>query len=706
MRFDTNRLVALLPAVYRLRDEERGDLRALLAVLAEQIGVVEENLEQLYDDQFIDTCADWVIPYIGALLGNTPLYDGAGDADAQPRLLFPDLAGPSFVPRVALRARPDVAKTLHFRARKATRLMLEELAADVTGWAAHLVEFFELLIWAQCIRNHLRLFSTQSPDVRRNELLDRIDGAFDTVSHTVDVRPPSQVNGWYEMRNIGFFLWRLRSYEINHADAWTSSNFPYRFRANPLGIDAPLFTRPMRDEAVGTVERGVPGPIRQSLFRDDLRAFYDNLPDDAPPDLLRSISIRADLADIPPEQICPRDLTNWTQPAGNMVAIDVTTGRIAFGATLAIPLVVRVSYHYGFSADLGGGTYARSAWLLKDDVAVDVIRVDKGSAIPTLHDALVAWKTTAHSKKNTVIALGDDRTYDETTQLVIDPPDGWSLTIQADDHTRPHIRSASPIVIRCGDGATVTFSGLLIEGSLEIGRLAGTVRLFHSTLVPDASHPSVDVNVTQAVPVDTFRLQAAFSITGAIRLPSDGHGIELYDCIVDGAGNPAIAGPSLTIERTTVFGAVAVREMPMASESIFTDVVTVDRRQQGCVRFSFVPRQSLTPRRYRCQPDLEIRRRLALAEKKAAKRLVLKYKSIAADVVPFLVPSFTSDRYGEPGYAQLHLNCPQQIRQGAEDGAEMGAFCHLKQPQREANLRRRLDEYLPFGLQPAFIYVT
>jgi len=36
----------------------------------------------------------------------------------------------------------------------------------------------------------------------------------------------------------------------------------------------------------------------------------------------------------------------------------------------------------------------------------------------------------------------------------------------------------------------------------------------------------------------------------------------------------------------------------------------------------------------------------------------------------------------------------------------MGAFSHVKQPQRESNLRIRLDEYLPFGLQAGILYVT
>jgi hypothetical protein len=70
------------------------------------------------------------------------------------------------------------------------------------------------------------------------------------------------------------------------------------------------------------------------------------------------------------------------------------------------------------------------------------------------------------------------------------------------------------------------------------------------------------------------------------------------------------------------------------------------------------------------------------------------------------VPSFTALRYGLPGYGQLRLATPREIRTGAEDGSEMGVFCHLKQPQRQTNLRIRLDEYLPLGLVPGVVFVT
>src|SRR6516162_4411223 len=56
---------------------ERGPLKSLIAVIAEQIEVLEEHLWQSYDDHFIETCQEWVVPYIGDLVGVKGLWDAA-----------------------------------------------------------------------------------------------------------------------------------------------------------------------------------------------------------------------------------------------------------------------------------------------------------------------------------------------------------------------------------------------------------------------------------------------------------------------------------------------------------------------------------------------------------------------------------------------------------------------------------------------------
>src|SRR5262245_18803725 len=135
MSFDAQRLYNLLPAIYRSRDAaEGGPLEELLAVIAEQVAVVEEDLDQLHDDQFIETCADWVVPYIGDLIGYRPLHSEAA------RISSP---------------RAEVANTIAYRRRKGTAAMLEQLAFDVTDWKARAVEFFERLAATQYM-NHPR----------------------------------------------------------------------------------------------------------------------------------------------------------------------------------------------------------------------------------------------------------------------------------------------------------------------------------------------------------------------------------------------------------------------------------------------------------------------------------------------------------------------------------------------------------------------
>src|SRR3954463_15575257 len=135
MRMSPEALYALLPAIYRSRDAEEGyPLRELIAVIAEQAAVVEESIEQLYDDQFIETCADWVAPYIGDVIGYRTLY-GLTDKIGSPRA--------------------EVANTIAYRRRKGTASVLEQLARDVTGWDARVVEFFQRLATTQYM-NHRR----------------------------------------------------------------------------------------------------------------------------------------------------------------------------------------------------------------------------------------------------------------------------------------------------------------------------------------------------------------------------------------------------------------------------------------------------------------------------------------------------------------------------------------------------------------------
>jgi hypothetical protein len=188
-------------------------------------------------------------------------------------------------------------------------------------------------------------------------------------------------------------------------------------------------------------------------------------------------------------------------------------------------------------------------------------------------------------------------------------------------------------------------------------------------------------------------------IVGAIHATDEAQ-VRISDSIVDSTDPTAVAygglldgtaGAPLEITNSTVIGKVHTLFMVLASNTIFlaelglSDAwhapVRAERLQQGCVRFSYVPPGARLPRQYRCQPQT------------------------AGDATR-VRPTFTSLRYGDAGYGQLSSRCAAEIRRGADDDAEMGAFHHLYQPQREANLRARLDEYLRFGLEAGIFYAS
>src|SRR5262249_21040277 len=72
---ETGELFDLLPTLYRVRDADHGTaLQALLHVLEREARVVDRDIEQLYENWFIETCDPWVVPYIGDLLGVRRLH--------------------------------------------------------------------------------------------------------------------------------------------------------------------------------------------------------------------------------------------------------------------------------------------------------------------------------------------------------------------------------------------------------------------------------------------------------------------------------------------------------------------------------------------------------------------------------------------------------------------------------------------------------
>lgn len=767
MTLSPERLYQLLPVAHRMRDAEIGSpLGALLGIISEQVNAVEEDIARLYDNWFIETCEDWVVPYIGDLIGFEPAQAAGLPPTAvttrEGRLLDDVLA-----PRQA------VANTLGYRRRKGTLALLEELALSLTGWPADAVEFYKRLRWTQHL-DHQRPLRARSADLRDGSALSRLASPFDTMARSVDIRRPdsNRRTGFYNIPSVGVFLWRLKSYSVTRAPAYCQeSDGPHCYSFSIIGNDAPLFNdpRPNKQPPLVTGETNVPGRIALDALR-ELTSLEPATAIASAKYYGQDASVAVYAPDwptkgatqpVPREMIVPSDLSDWHYRAQrNQIGLDPARGRMVFPVGQLPKKGVWVDYRYGFSADMGGGEYMRSVSqpeiytlynVTKDlsqtgsfatiNAALDQWRADQKALGPEPGDETLepAWRAASEKLRAAVVEIHDSAAYSEP--LIVALEAGEYLQLRAAVGARPVLRMLDytgerPDALTIGgrkssrfklDGIVVLGRNIQVNGPdpSDATRTADDdlcdVVIRHCTLVPGwgldcgcepkrPNEPSLEILNCRA------RFSIEHSILGPIFVADSETGgdpvdISVCDSIVDatspdrvavGAFDLPLAFARMRFLRSTVIGEVQCHAIALAHDAIFTSMVRVGRRQIGCMRFCYVPQGSRTPKRFECQPDTALS---ALDEKCGCATNEEKARCRDGELLR-VKPLFNSLRYGHPDYCQLARDCATEISAGASDESEMGAFHDLFQPQRLANLRAALDQYTPAGNEAGIFLAT
>jgi hypothetical protein len=801
------RLWQVLPAVYRTADTDSltvpGPLRELINRIGAQMAVARRSIDRLWADQSIETCDNWVVPYIGDLLSTNLIINL--DPAAQ---------------------RLDVANTIHYRRRKGTVELLEELAGDITGWTPHVVEGFRRLartrhgldpaigpaafgsarpaeVTKLLQAEGLTGLLTGGPaggyaDLRSSHGAALANTAFDESFHTADFRAGQGALGHFGIPKLLVFLWRLTSFEVTAtpvevADCTSSSTSQYVF--DPTGREIPLFlpqpTVPDYFSETWTQAREwqVPGPLTTSLDR----------------------AIRG--TGTPPSRPYPHTGVPYSLGGAQLASIWPEIGR--FAADGPPPESFTVYYHYGFPSRVGAGPYDRELLGEPPSQAGDDTPVSGGGSLKSALTGIGATGT---------VTVSDSLTYTTLASVGSTEP-VVSVLVRAGQQARPVLRpaaAAGPWVFTGGGGQLVLDGLTLTGGDIVLGGAFDTVRITACTIDPgtaaDGSPPLAAAadGVTLApcrifIEAEISRLLIDHCILGPVRTRCGGSVVDtlmITDSIVQGL--PATSGPSYTaadifdplllargllgddklarallqamppaavtalrtydgaalpsqqsgvppavlsglnalvggpslydaslfatvnlsagvlalaqaaaldpadlatlnrglldesfpvalgvaalavadatvqLTRVTVLGRTAAHRL-LASDSILRDFAAVDDTQDGCVRFSAYASGSSIPR---------------------------QYESAA---IPAGAPIFTSDAYGQPGYAQLLETADSaivagapgaSISAGAEINSEMGAFSADLNPVKEQGLLVKYAEYMPLGLTPVIVHVT
>ncbi|MCP3137401.1 phage tail protein [Pyxidicoccus xibeiensis] len=747
MSLDPDLLYSWLPAHVRIRDREEGEpLRALMAVAEELASELHDDVGRLYRNWFIETSQEWVVPYVGDLVGIARL-----------RAMNP----------TAYTLRAYVANAIALRRRKGTPAAMEQVAQDLTGWHASVLEMFQQVSTTQHIK-HPRPGSVRTPSLRNANEMDRLYGPFERASHTLDVRglnrapepglqeavsPPTEPvkvltqrdRGRYNLQTVSVFLWRLRAWPVTLAPAVPheaqDGETPYSwYHFNQLGRDLPLFNFPQTKLEAASLaqEHHLPGQLRRSALYLELEARrqaevdgVDPLPawfGDQPPFRIYTRGPSGGLKELSPSGILIANLARcgepgWLRPPGQRTyypvsggtvqkpitaLVDPELGRLVFtpGNEPAASEQVLVSYHYGFSSDVGGGTYERHAELPdRPGFSHYPVHADAGPAAG-LRARIIQWLAETPNTPGAVIEVLDNAIHAvDPDELSITVPEGKHLELRAANRQRPVISLSGDLHITLERHASLTLNGLWLHGGDVVVSVAPegptAVSLVHCTLVPETpGHPGARLRIVaaggggegDAAPM-AVSCTVRRSIVGGLELGGLG-----ADCVLDfeesiadhRAGTAIHHGGAMRARASTVLGNTRVDVLELASDMLFTGTVMSERRQTGCARFSYAPPDSELPPRFQCQPQLP-------DGTDAATREAILYR---------LNPRFTSVVYGQPGYCQLAANMPDEVLRGASDEGEMGVFHHLEQSQRALNLQTGLSEYLRLGLEAGLIFVT
>ncbi len=485
-----DRLWQLLPAIYRTLDlpatpGTNGPLRELINRLGAQAAVVRRSIDRLGENQSIETCDDWVIPYIGDLVAT--------------RLV-------SCLTPAAQRL--DVAKTIYYRRRAGTVGLLEELAANIIGRDARVVEFFRRLgrtrhqfdpeigqvgdwdskgnpplpIVEGLVGRYTRTATGGFADLRSVYGANNTGTAFDEYAHTADLRSGGQTTGWYNISHLGVFLWWLQAMPINGATPVGSGATPACYTFDPTGRDIPLFAPKQRTAAsfgndwVSPNEWQLSVAISASLWAAEPHHLYPDAPDaNNRGAFWVGLVAGGSSARLPRSQL----------------KIHPERGRFSFGAGVA-PGQLTSNYYFGLLSMIGAGGYGDGILSTLDQPASALPVSGGGGALAAALGAAINASVT--------IPILDSLTYTmPASPLTV--ADGTTLVVRAASDERPVLRTAAAgaswIVTGAVDsnpsgGSTVlVLQGLHIQGAdLVLQGNFDTVQLRMMTLDPGTAGPT------------------------------------------------------------------------------------------------------------------------------------------------------------------------------------------------------------------------
>ncbi|MDT5156604.1 MAG: hypothetical protein QOH51_961 [Acidobacteriota bacterium] len=767
----TEKLWQLVPEVYRNEDglaASPGVLRRIVELIGAEAARSRRSIDRLWEDQYIETCDDWAVPYIGDLVG-------ARLVSAQ------DRRG----------RRVDVANAVKFRRRRGTPDLLDTLVRAMSGWDVVLVEGFRRLA-----RTRHRLdpvpraggfftgtLSGGTADLRSPAGAEVSDGPFDEYFHTLDTRLLRGRDGRFGINKLNFHLFRLKAYEMIEVDPVELTDpdglgFPRIFTFDPSGRDIPLFidadppdpdavaalpgqlsrpacgqpleweiTQAMRCRLLGHTAYQVTASIIEALLQlanpptaTDEQALFQLLEVrfKSEQSLRRRLQdLGAGIAVNPPDwyrKLVALSLLERTGKANLYPAqVEISSASVPFNASqmAAANLAARECQpdpEGTLAGILIGPEQGRFASVPPDKASFSpfVERYHYGfpgdvGAGPYPRDPIPpadvpSLVASAGAVPGGGVLKGDG--------LLVDDNRTYALAIRANSPVKNSVLQAGPqrrpYVVLSGGGAN-----LLPQAIGSTFLIDGGWYGVNDPLNPPADGAVADFVIEGAAGADPEdfdfdRVEIRFATFDPGGLRADGVRIPALRLLVR-------ARIRRLIIRRSIMGPVhVVRDNPddpsMVEELLICESI-VDAREttdhlavssnfgtvviEGSTIFGNVAADVLKASDSIVDGRVRVINNQAGCFRFSASEpgAAVRLPPRFRDVLaPISEAAFNSTRFGDPQYAQLSVVAPLPLLGGAENGSEMGVFSHLLNPIRLSSVRAKVNEFGPVGLLAQYLF--
>ncbi|MFT5757567.1 MAG: hypothetical protein ACI9LM_002303 [Alteromonadaceae bacterium] len=640
-------LYSLLPLVYRELDyKQQQPLRALMAVLETVYDDVDQDITRMYQNWFIETCDTERIPYIADLVDLS--------------YLLPE--------KVLEIQRRYVANYLAYKRRSGMLSTLNNSVHDASDYACYSINSLEKIVSSWTERDpDLKPTTCSVTGVTEGNPASPFSTATKLPSFNSNTTALNWSNaGELSPQVVSLYLWRMRPVNMNcaqllpakhHKNAWFLTkpeearvlcHQPWDF---PDVDDMPLqpqYAFKLTRENIHTTGGRQQKPSVQFFEYNEKPYVFKEIPSD---------------------HIAIADLSLWQVNY-------LKNKRIVFDPKLARVLIVDeqlneklvCSFNYLNNTVFGSSPRYRGI----NTVINPVYR------LMTLYpgDDVLSQSLKTSTADKTEISFACNAHYHLNKPLVIDLQ-GQDLTLVAEDYVSPTIYGDIEIINTANTHATFTLDGLSVYGQLIITGKSNVSVIIKDTNLIALQNSAIIIKATDCEVTNHTKLTIQTSLVVTKVLPK-----QVSYHINDSA---------LVIEQPS-----QIQEFSCSNTTILGDIICTIALAvtNSLINGKFkVTNPAMTELSYSYFSSLDL-------PNGGITKSIITDQDFGRSAV-----QFSSTRFFDTGFLMLTYGTEPQILNGASNGEEIGVFNNMRLRQKEQNIKKQFDTFLPLGMEVQTYYM-